>query len=313
VATEVIQAKGQFGRNPFAGSQRPTAPSTTDVFAKPYTLEIENAAGDLIARLPKWSDGQYRQSVNEPSLLTFLYPARESDVTGFFTFPNRIVIRDKQANVLDRMDISVVDIQDDGVEETYYIEADGYLARLGRDTIATYSTNGTAATIRNILQAWFATYQLNTVVGLVSMGWIDAAIANASREIEIENKSILQSIRTLHETIGGYFEVDAPISLMLRHDFCRIGGKVPIQPWPTHLNLEPFQKSIVSHPVGDKRCYPSETHHPVVKRRRHAATRCHVRVFVLLRIFRGETRHRVDHCCVHGLGEIQITPAASLV
>lgn len=214
-----------FGRSLFGGEFGASLDSVVDRHREHYLLEVEDADGALLYRLPDWVDGDWEEAANEPGALTFVYPspfplpggegvptansiawpALHSARCAALAYPNVVVLRDRKGNVKGRFHVARVIEEDDGESSSMTVECEGLLTQLRDELVLSYTWTRTVSQHLALLLG--STYQQNGVVQPLSVGDIDSEIGSTEVSVACENQSILQIIGLLSEACGGYYYV----------------------------------------------------------------------------------------------------------
>lgn len=196
--------------NAGAGTDVPSLPDTGD-FASPlscrdrYILEVQNPAQATQAFLQDAIDVAWEQTINEPSLITFKYPAA-NDQAEYITLPNVVVLRDKDGALLDSCLIAQQSTKrDDDGALTMTVHCEGYMSVLGKTVVEEYDSEGktAGAIIADLLNL----QPSDSPWAKVEMGNVSAGVRTRVVPFTATNRTILQSLRSLRDLIGGYFVV----------------------------------------------------------------------------------------------------------
>ncbi len=176
------------------------------VFGDRYTLEVQTPARVLVAFLPDAVNPVWTQTINEASMLTFDYPL-DSDQAAAITFPNVIVLRDKDAHYLDAFIIAQTSSKrtDDG-RLTLSVHAEGYLSQLSRVTVENYEVINTS--VNAIIKALLAMQPADNPWQRVQLGSVNTGMGATKIDLSVNNKTILQVLNDVRDIVGGYFKVE---------------------------------------------------------------------------------------------------------
>ena len=196
-----LWAEGLWG----GGDATPTAP--VEYATREYQLELRNSADTLLAFLPNFSTGSWTEEVNRPDELTFDYPGRDALVPSF-TQPNQVWLRDKANGNALLQRFRIIDAELSGVEtDMIRVNCLDWMSQLREEWI-TYFQKDTAdaASFADIIDGYLD-FQVNSKK--VKRGKFTTTIKNRLTNTWATNKTILDAIETIHETIGGHYHVDA--------------------------------------------------------------------------------------------------------
>jgi len=204
-----------YNRHLYNNALYNTWAAAVDAFAEQgrrfYVLEVAGATGTLLARLPLWGSAVLRERVNTFPEIEFTYPYDDEFASHLTTgFPNLIVLRDRDGELLERFAISkVIKERTPDNAKILTVCASGLLSILGKENVDSYDTAGTPTPVKEIVRDLLNDHQNNGVIRQVRYGSISSAIGNLDREFKWENQSILACLRDIQKTVGGYLAVDA--------------------------------------------------------------------------------------------------------
>ncbi|MDD4873403.1 MAG: phage tail protein [Dehalococcoidales bacterium] len=192
VYTPTTLALAITGYAPTITIQEPPPP------ALKYTLEIRDSSGNLLAILENAYDRVYTQRVNEPQSLTFSIPAEDDKVSGLAK-PNQIWLRDYSTGTLIKKFVITRLVKKDSGNCTYQVECKGYLSKLLKAVVQSYSPSGKTPT--EILTALLAYQTLDTI----TLGTVDIT---GTYSFSWSNTTVLACLNDCLNVWGGYFDVD---------------------------------------------------------------------------------------------------------
>jgi len=176
-------------------------PDYSDTQSAPFRLELHEQDGTLIDFLPDFIGGSWSARANEPETLTFSYAGDDSRTSGF-VFPNEVwLLRGDNTTALQKFIITKIN-ESESEARAVDVEARSYLYQLSKEMVSSYDSTG--KTIEDIVDDIF-TYQTQTPA--ITAGFIDDDIKDEIRTLNIEGKSILESLNDIKRSIGGYFAV----------------------------------------------------------------------------------------------------------
>ncbi len=163
-----------------------------------YTLEARDSSGNLLAILENAYNRVYTQRVNEPQSLTFSIPASD-DKKANLTKPNQIWLRDYSTGTLIRKFVITRVVKKDSGNCTYQVECKGYLSKLLKAVVQSYSPSGKTPT--EILTALLTYQTLDTI----TLGTVDIT---GTYSFSWSNTTVLACLNDCLNVWGGYFDVD---------------------------------------------------------------------------------------------------------
>ncbi len=195
-----------FGRHRFGGFQPGIADGSAFINDL-YYFEVWDKTDTRLARLPQWTSAQWTDIANLPNIFEFTYPF-DDEHKDLLVYPNRIYLYDRVGTQIRGFTISVVTpTRTQEGQEFVSIKCYGLMAQLGTEMISSYnSVTAGDTTVGEILDALFD-LQARTNIDTIRRGRIDNAIRSLSRELIIQNTSILQALRSLQKTVGGIMDV----------------------------------------------------------------------------------------------------------
>jgi hypothetical protein len=179
-----------------------------------YTIEIRDSADALITTIPDWlaDGGELKLTLDEASTLRFAVDGNHASVPDL-TPPNRVWIRDRWGYLIEIFSITKTRKRRIGDAIYYDTECMGLLDQLAREPVEGYNTGFTGITpnektVREIIEDLFASQDQSPPI---SIGDIDAAIANHSMPFRIHHTSVLDALRTIQtqmpRAIAGHFYI----------------------------------------------------------------------------------------------------------
>lgn len=174
-----------------------------------HVLKLVNSSGNLVRVLDKFFNGQYEQTINETPLLEFSYPIDEG-LTSSFVRDNEVWLYDDSDTLMEKFRIlERNDTRSSNGAVFNRVTCEGYLGKLAEETVLDYTASPTNAfTITEIVED-LLDLQVGSSPITYNAGKIDSAIGDPVRSLVVTSKSILDTLRELRETIGGYFYVDS--------------------------------------------------------------------------------------------------------
>jgi hypothetical protein len=166
--------------------------------AQKYVIEIHDTDGNLISILENAYNRVYTQRVNEPQSLNFSIPADDDKVSGLVK-PNQIWLRDYSTGTLIRKFVITRLVKKDSGNCTYQVECKGYLSKLLKAVVQSYSPSGKTPT--EILTALLAYQTLDTI----TLGTVDIT---GTYSFSWSNTTVLACLNDCLNAWGGYFDVD---------------------------------------------------------------------------------------------------------
>lgn len=168
-----------------------------------YRLEVWSDAGALLARLPHWSRGRVVETVNAPSQLEFTYPYGDA-ATAHLAFPNKIALIDRTGARVEWFRVlSVTKLRGQDGSTQARVRCMGLMEQLAREMLESYTA--TEATVKSIV-ADLLDQQAMSAHTQITLGKVTPA---AERTVDFKNRTILQIIRQLWESVGGIYWVDS--------------------------------------------------------------------------------------------------------
>jgi len=167
-----------------------------------YQLELRTSANALVSILRNFDNPEWTLEVNRPDSLTFTYPARDDDVQ-YFAKPYQIWLRDSVTGTLLQR-FKIIHAEVSGVApDIVNVFCQDFLIQLGQEWIESYVKTVTdGLTFRQILQGYLD-HQANT--NKLSIGSMSSTLANRQTNTNATNKTVLNAIETIHNTIGGFY------------------------------------------------------------------------------------------------------------
>ncbi len=196
---------GVIDRNPFTVSASRTAV---------YSLEIRDADDALVLSISDWlaDGGELNMTLDQASKLRFVVPGDSAAVASLAP-PNRVWIRDRWGLLIEIFRIASTNKRRDGDSTYFDCDCIGLLDQLAREPVLTYNTGFTGIvadekSVREILEDLFSDQDQTPPV---SIGDIDAAIAEYEMAFQIHQTSILDALLTLQKRlpkgIAGHFYI----------------------------------------------------------------------------------------------------------
>ena len=189
------------------GGGSATSTGVVEFATREYQLTLHDKNDNLLSFLPDFSNPFWTEEVNRPDILSFDYPSRDSNA-ALFVQPNQVFLRDKANGnrLLQRFRIMTPTLEAPD-PDIIHVECLDWLSLLREEWITSFvRSTSDAATFADIIDGYLA-FQANTKK--VHRGTFSAAIKNRQTNTWATNKTILDAIEGIHETIGGHYHVDA--------------------------------------------------------------------------------------------------------
>ena len=203
-------AEGILGRDlwaePLWGGERTLSAWPAVFRTVEYQLELRNSTNGLVSILRNFDNPEWTEEVNRPDSLTFTYPAEDDDAQ-YLDQPYQIWLRDSVTGTLLQR-FKIIRSTLNGVfPDTIDVFCQDFLIQLTQEWITTYQKTVTDAyTFRQILQGYLD-WQVNS--NKVAIGSMSGGLATRQTNTWATNKSVLNAIETIHETVGGYYHCNA--------------------------------------------------------------------------------------------------------
>ncbi|MBW2638355.1 MAG: phage tail protein [Deltaproteobacteria bacterium] len=178
---------------------------------KVYQIEIISGDGKYITEILDWSNGNFRDAVNEASDFTFRMRGTDSDLVDYiFDTTTRLRLRDRWGFVLGVFKVTKPRRVRNGDAIFVDVVAQTMLQQATREIVLDYKkTPSQLATVQSVMADLFALQLNDRPLGL---GEIDAAIAESNVSVNFEKITLLDAIREvqkqLSKDLAGYFYVD---------------------------------------------------------------------------------------------------------
>lgn len=201
-----ILGRDLWGTGLWAGGDNPS-PTLVEYATREYSLELRNSADALVAFLPNFSNAFWTEEVNRPDILAFDYPSRET-IAASFVQPNQVWLRDSANNnvILQKFRIMTPTLEAPD-PDIVHVECLDWMSLLREERITSFiRTAADGATFAEVLDGYLA-FQANTKK--VSRGSMSASLRTRLTNTWATNKTVLDAIQTIHETVGGHFHVNA--------------------------------------------------------------------------------------------------------
>jgi phage minor structural protein len=171
-----------------------------------YQLELRTSTGALTSVLRKWDNESWTEEVNRPDILTFTYPAEDDDAQ-LMVQPNQIWLRDSVTGTLLQR-FRIIRGTPRGVfPDIMDVECHDFMSQLAHEWITSFvRTVSDANTFRQVLQGYLD-FQDNT--NRVTIGNLGSALSSRPTNTWATNKTILNAIQTIHQTVEGSYHVNA--------------------------------------------------------------------------------------------------------
>jgi len=166
------------------------------VYKRPYSLDVRNNNGELLAKLSRFWDAEIRTAISEPGELGFSI-LKSDESNDVLTGLDEVWVRDADDAIVGRFRIARREEHVDSSGAWLRIFCRGLLADLAAEPLDEYEAD---TTISAHVATWFAGQ-----VGLepVTVGEISTAIGNLSRSVDLSGQeSILSAIRGLDGTVA---------------------------------------------------------------------------------------------------------------
>ena len=196
-----LWAEGLWG----GGDAEPT--DVVDFATREYELLLYDKNDVLLSFLPNFSNPFWTTEVNRPDILSFDYPSRDNNAARFVQ-PNQIWLRDRANGnlLLQRFRIMTPTLEAPD-PDIIHVECLDWMSLLAEERITSFiRSTSDAATFADVIDGYLA-FQANTIH--IHRGVMSAAIKNRQTNTWATNKTILDAIETIHETVGGHYHVDA--------------------------------------------------------------------------------------------------------
>lgn len=217
-----------LGRDPWAtglwAGGDTVSPNLVEFATREYQLELRNSADTLIAFLPNYSNESWTEEVNRPDILSFDYPSRDP-IAASFVQPFQVWLRDKANGnkLLQRFRIMTPTLEAPA-PDVIHVECLDWLSLLREEWITSFQlTASDAASFADVIDGYLS-FQANTKK--VFRGTMSGTLRNRQTNTWATNKTVLDAIETIHETVGGQYHVNAYRRLEWKE---RLGPKIGAQ------------------------------------------------------------------------------------
>ena len=184
---------------------KPFEPPPNRHYSDRYILEVQNPNQQIVAFLRDAAEIRWEQAINAASTLTFRYPASK-DQAAALTFPNVVILRDEDGDILDSCLIAQVSKRREaGGEQVCNVHCEGYQSVLGKSVVEDLDFED--VTVGVIAQQLIDLQPPNSPWLRVEMGAIEAGLRQRKVTHRFENVSVLQALRDLRGLVGGYYRI----------------------------------------------------------------------------------------------------------
>ena len=200
---------GRFADTPIAGATLSGPALAAKHPHLLYRLDAHDKDGVMLGYLPAWRNGTYTPRINAPGSLKFDYPADSTEL-AMLVFPNEIYLRDQRGTIIHKF--MPLKFKNTSGDAFVTVECLDIMHRMSMQSVDWHAAANTSVDIH--LNKWFYG---NNAFGQpyqeadfrVNIGKVDPAIITTSRSMAFQVKTLLQAVGLLHDTLWGYYYVDA--------------------------------------------------------------------------------------------------------